>query len=154
MRSSFLALRLLLARSTRRWRTSYKLFKLVGGVSRSSRLRRLNRLHSSSNKLRRLHNKAAMLVTSLQCSKGRLPLRFSLYPCVKLAQPSLFNSTYLVVYPVQLAVNACVLPSLVFLCSPFAFLWNGVHLLLSPAASHSGWEDHMQSDSFHYMHHR
>ena len=25
---------------------------------------------------------------------------------------------------------ACVLPSLVFLASPFAFLWNGVHLLV------------------------
>ena len=29
----------------------------------------------------------------------------------------------------------------------------GMHLLLSPAASHSGWEDHMQSDQFHYIHH-
>ena len=61
----------------------------------------------------------------------------------------------LCMHPVEhLYYYACVLPSLVFLCSPFAFLWNGVHLLLSPAASHSGWEDHMQSDSFHYMHHR
>ena len=49
---------------------------------------------------------------------------------------------------------ACVLPSLVFYCSPFAFVWNGVHLLLSPAASHSGYEDHFQSDIFHYLHHR
>ena len=24
--------------------------------------------------------------------------------------------------------------------------FNGVHLMLSPAASHSGFEDHMQSD--------
>ena len=32
-------------------------------------------------------------------------------------------------------------------------LWNGVHLLISPAASHSGWEDHFQSDQFHYLHH-
>ena len=23
-----------------------------------------------------------------------------------------------------------------------------------PAASHSGWEDHMQSDQYHYLHHR
>jgi hypothetical protein len=37
--------------------------------------------------------------------------------------------------------------------SPFIFLWNGMHLLLSPAASHSGWEDHFQSDQFHYLHH-
>lgn len=48
---------------------------------------------------------------------------------------------------------ACVLPSLVFYCSPFAFVWNGIHLLLSPAASHSGYEDHSQSDLFHYLHH-
>ena len=49
---------------------------------------------------------------------------------------------------------ACVLPSLVFYCSPYAFVWNGIHLLLSPAASHSGYEDHFQSDIFHYLHHR
>lgn len=49
---------------------------------------------------------------------------------------------------------SCVLPSLVFTLSPYAFVWNGVHLLLSPAASHSGWEDHFQSDVFHYLHHR
>jgi sterol desaturase/sphingolipid hydroxylase (fatty acid hydroxylase superfamily) len=48
---------------------------------------------------------------------------------------------------------ACVLPSLIFYCSPYAFVWNGVHLLLSPAASHSGYEDHSQSDLFHYLHH-
>lgn len=29
-----------------------------------------------------------------------------------------------------------------------------MHLLLSPAASHSGYEDHFQSDVFHYLHHR
>ena len=101
---------------------------------------------------------------------------------------------------------ACVVPSLVFLCSPFAFLWNGaslppparpvsaasfesvhrfcseakanqyhrttlhlstchyyiyivfaaagVHLLLAPGASHSGYEDHFQADGYHYFHHR
>jgi len=40
------------------------------------------------------------------------------------------------------------------LASPFHLLWNGVHLLLAPGASHSGWEDHFQADDFHYMHHR
>lgn len=49
---------------------------------------------------------------------------------------------------------ACILPNLIFYCSPFALVWNGVHLLLSPAASHSGYEDHFQSDLFHYLHHR
>ena len=44
---------------------------------------------------------------------------------------------------------SCVAPSLFFRLSPFQMLWNGVHLLLSPGASHSGWEDHVQSDQFH-----
>jgi sterol desaturase/sphingolipid hydroxylase (fatty acid hydroxylase superfamily) len=61
----------------------------------------------------------------------------------------------LCMHPVEhLYYYSCILPSLFFTCSPFAFLWNGVHLLLSPAASHSGWEDHFQSDAYHYMHHR
>lgn len=61
----------------------------------------------------------------------------------------------LCMHPVEhLYYFACVGPSLILYCSPFAFLWNGVHLLLSPAASHSGYEDHFQSDVFHYMHHR
>lgn len=45
-------------------------------------------------------------------------------------------------------------PSVYWHASPFQFLWNGVHLILSPAASHSGWEDHWQSDQFHAAHHR
>jgi sterol desaturase/sphingolipid hydroxylase (fatty acid hydroxylase superfamily) len=61
----------------------------------------------------------------------------------------------LCMHPVEhLYYYACILPSLVFYVSPYAFLWNGVHLLLSPAASHSGYEDHFQSDMFHYLHHR
>jgi sterol desaturase/sphingolipid hydroxylase (fatty acid hydroxylase superfamily) len=61
----------------------------------------------------------------------------------------------LCMHPVEhLYYYACMAPSLVFYCSPFAFVWNGVHLLLSPAASHSGYEDHFQSDVFHYLHHR
>lgn len=61
----------------------------------------------------------------------------------------------LCMHPVEhLYYFACVLPSLILYCSPYAFIWNGVHLLLSPAASHSGYEDHFQSDLFHYLHHR
>jgi sterol desaturase/sphingolipid hydroxylase (fatty acid hydroxylase superfamily) len=61
----------------------------------------------------------------------------------------------LCMHPIEhLYYYSCILPSLFFVCSPFTFLWNGVHLLLSPAASHSGWEDHFQSDTFHYLHHR
>jgi len=61
----------------------------------------------------------------------------------------------LCMHPVEhLYYYACIAPSLLFVCSPFAFLWNGVHLLLSPGASHSGYEDHFQSDAFHYLHHR
>ena len=61
----------------------------------------------------------------------------------------------LCMHPIEhLYYYACIAPSLIFYCSPFAFVWNGVHLLLSPAASHSGFEDHFQSDIFHYLHHR
>lgn len=61
----------------------------------------------------------------------------------------------LCMHPVEhLYYYSCVLPSLIFTMSPYAFVWNGVHLLLAPAASHSGWEDHFQSDAFHYLHHR
>jgi sterol desaturase/sphingolipid hydroxylase (fatty acid hydroxylase superfamily) len=60
----------------------------------------------------------------------------------------------LCMHPVEhLYYYSCILPSL-FYCSPHAFLWNGVHLLLAPAASHSGWEDHFHSDAYHYLHHR
>lgn len=61
----------------------------------------------------------------------------------------------LTMHPVEhLYYYACILPSLFLFNSPFLFLWNGVHLLLSPGASHSGYEDHFQSDQYHYLHHR
>jgi hypothetical protein len=45
-------------------------------------------------------------------------------------------------HPIEhLYYYACILPSLVFFLSPFAFIWNGVHLLLAPGASHSGASD-------------
>jgi len=60
----------------------------------------------------------------------------------------------LTMHPVEhLYYFACLAPSLWWGGSPFLFLFNGYHLLLSPAASHSGWEDHFQSDQFHYLHH-
>mmetsp|Transcript_96142 Transcript_96142/g.170628 ORF Transcript_96142/g.170628 Transcript_96142/m.170628 type:complete len:494 (+) Transcript_96142:67-1548(+) len=49
---------------------------------------------------------------------------------------------------------ACAGPALYVKASPFAFMWFGIHLLISPAASHSGFEDNFQSDQFHYLHHR
>jgi len=61
----------------------------------------------------------------------------------------------LCMHPIEhLYYYACIAPSLFMFLSPFAFMWNGVHLLISPAASHSGWEDHWQSDQYHYLHHR
>eukprot|EP00656_Telonema_subtile_P041554 TRINITY_DN4675_c0_g1_i2.p1 TRINITY_DN4675_c0_g1~~TRINITY_DN4675_c0_g1_i2.p1 ORF type:complete len:253 (+),score=57.93 TRINITY_DN4675_c0_g1_i2:161-919(+) len=57
-------------------------------------------------------------------------------------------------HPVEhLYYFACYTPLLYVLASPFAIMWMGMHLLLSPAASHSGWEDHFQSDQYHYLHH-
>lgn len=66
---------------------------------------------------------------------------------------------------------SCLGPSFLLYTTPFAFMqeysiykisiiviitnrWNGVHLLISPAAGHSGWEDHIQGDQYHYIHHR
>ena len=61
----------------------------------------------------------------------------------------------LCMHPVEhLYYYSCVGPSLVCLMSPLGMYWNLIHLLISPAASHSGWEDHFQSDQFHYLHHR
>eukprot|EP00325_Prymnesiales_sp_UTEX-LB-985_P002946 CAMPEP_0174713438 /NCGR_PEP_ID=MMETSP1094-20130205/14103_1 /TAXON_ID=156173 /ORGANISM="Chrysochromulina brevifilum, Strain UTEX LB 985" /LENGTH=436 /DNA_ID=CAMNT_0015912617 /DNA_START=149 /DNA_END=1459 /DNA_ORIENTATION=+ len=61
----------------------------------------------------------------------------------------------LCMHPVEhLYYYACILPSLLFCTSPFALLWNGVHLILAPGASHSGYEDHWQADAYHYFHHR
>jgi sterol desaturase/sphingolipid hydroxylase (fatty acid hydroxylase superfamily) len=37
--------------------------------------------------------------------------------------------------------------------NPFAFLFCFVHLTLAPGCGHSGWEDHFQSDQYHYLHH-
>jgi len=60
----------------------------------------------------------------------------------------------LCMHPIEhLYYFACFLPSVYVFASPFALMWNGVHLLLSPAASHSGFEDNFQSDQFHYLHH-
>jgi len=49
---------------------------------------------------------------------------------------------------------SCLGPSLILLGSPFLLLWNGIHLLLTPGAGHSGWEDALQSNQYHYLHHR
>lgn len=38
--------------------------------------------------------------------------------------------------------------------TPLALMFCGVHLLFSPAAAHSGFEDHWGSDQYHYLHHR
>ena len=46
------------------------------------------------------------------------------------------------------------IPSLYFAqLSPLVFLWNFVHLSISPGAGHSGWEDHFQADQYHFIHH-
>eukprot|EP00039_Didymoeca_costata_P023340 m.6765 g.6765 ORF g.6765 m.6765 type:complete len:469 (-) comp3580_c0_seq1:124-1530(-) len=60
----------------------------------------------------------------------------------------------LCMHPIEhLYYFSCFAPSLISGLSPFILMWNGIHLLISPAASHSGWEDHFQSDQFHYLHH-
>ena len=37
--------------------------------------------------------------------------------------------------------------------SPFLFYWCFFQLAISPACGHSGWEDHFQSNQYHYCHH-
>lgn len=48
----------------------------------------------------------------------------------------------------------CYAPCLLFHLHPIILFWMGVHLLLAPAASHSGFEDHFSADLVHYLHHR
>lgn len=58
-------------------------------------------------------------------------------------------------HPIEhLLYFACAGPALYMRASPFFLMWMGMHLLISPAASHSGFEDHFQSDQYHYLHHR
>eukprot|EP01130_Rhizamoeba_saxonica_P016199 TRINITY_DN7446_c0_g1_i2.p1 TRINITY_DN7446_c0_g1~~TRINITY_DN7446_c0_g1_i2.p1 ORF type:complete len:332 (+),score=30.55 TRINITY_DN7446_c0_g1_i2:332-1327(+) len=60
----------------------------------------------------------------------------------------------LCMHPIEhLYYISCVGVSLFIWKHPFLMLWNAVHLLISPAAAHSGWEDAMQSDVFHFIHH-
>eukprot|EP00036_Acanthoecidae_sp_10tr_P012435 CAMPEP_0206285448 /NCGR_PEP_ID=MMETSP0106_2-20121207/103_1 /ASSEMBLY_ACC=CAM_ASM_000206 /TAXON_ID=81532 /ORGANISM="Acanthoeca-like sp., Strain 10tr" /LENGTH=438 /DNA_ID=CAMNT_0053715965 /DNA_START=24 /DNA_END=1340 /DNA_ORIENTATION=+ len=57
-------------------------------------------------------------------------------------------------HPVEhLYYFSCLAPSVWFAAHPIVMLFNGIHLVLSPACSHSGFEDHVQSDQFHYLHH-
>eukprot|EP00759_Apiculatamorpha_spiralis_P025936 PhF_6_TR29175/c1_g1_i2/m.42666 len=49
---------------------------------------------------------------------------------------------------------ASVMPSVLLYASPLHCVWNAMHFLVAPAAGHSGYEDHFQSDVFHYYHHR
>ena len=49
---------------------------------------------------------------------------------------------------------SCVSLSLYITASPFLVVWNLIHAVLAPAAGHSGYEDHWQSDQFHHIHHQ
>eukprot|EP01065_Artemidia_motanka_P013021 TRINITY_DN17181_c0_g1_i1.p1 TRINITY_DN17181_c0_g1~~TRINITY_DN17181_c0_g1_i1.p1 ORF type:complete len:503 (+),score=132.94 TRINITY_DN17181_c0_g1_i1:60-1568(+) len=60
----------------------------------------------------------------------------------------------LCMHPIEhLYYLGCAGPAAYMHASPFVVYWNLVHLLISPAASHSGWEDNMQSDQYHFLHH-
>uniref|UniRef100_A0A6B2LCL5 Fatty acid hydroxylase domain-containing protein n=1 Tax=Arcella intermedia TaxID=1963864 RepID=A0A6B2LCL5_9EUKA len=47
----------------------------------------------------------------------------------------------------------CLAPSLYFGLSPLILLWNGVHLMTSPAGAHSGYEDIFMNEQLHHIHH-
>lgn len=48
----------------------------------------------------------------------------------------------------------CYAPLLLIKHHPFVLFWMGMHTVLTPAASHSGYEDHFSADLYHYCHHR
>jgi hypothetical protein len=49
---------------------------------------------------------------------------------------------------------SCYAPCLLGGLHPFLLLRMGVHSVIAPAASHSGYEDHFSADVVHYLHHR
>jgi hypothetical protein len=61
----------------------------------------------------------------------------------------------LCMHPVEhLYCFTCYAPCLLLKLHPFVLFWMGFHVVLSPAASHSGYEDHFSADLGHYLHHR
>lgn len=61
----------------------------------------------------------------------------------------------LCMHPVEhLYYFTCYAPCLFGGIHPFILFWMGTHTLISPAAAHSGFEDHFSADLFHYLHHR
>eukprot|EP00756_Hemistasia_phaeocysticola_P018492 Hpha_TRINITY_DN155_c0_g1::TRINITY_DN155_c0_g1_i2::g.82301::m.82301 len=60
----------------------------------------------------------------------------------------------LTMHPIEhLYYFGCAGPAVYMHASPFVLYWNLIHALISPAASHSGWEDNFQSDQYHFLHH-
>ena len=49
---------------------------------------------------------------------------------------------------------SCYGPLLLMNVHPFVLFWMGFHTVITPAASHSGYEDHFSADLMHYLHHR
>eukprot|EP00466_Bigelowiella_natans_P002817 jgi/Bigna1/130471/aug1.11_g5179 len=62
----------------------------------------------------------------------------------------------LCMHPIEhLYYYSCFMTVLYLPAAPvFYFKWSGVHAMISPGASHSGYEDHWQSDQYHYLHHK
>ena len=61
----------------------------------------------------------------------------------------------LCMHPLEhLLYYTCYAPCLVGGLHPFILFWMGVHSVIAPAASHSGYEDHFSADTVHYLHHR
>ena len=61
----------------------------------------------------------------------------------------------LAMHPIEhLYYYTCYAPCLLGGFHPFVVFWMGVHVVISPAASHSGYEDHFSASLSHYLHHR
>jgi hypothetical protein len=77
----------------------------------------------------------------------------SMHPGERLPGRFLFTLSYSLAVEHLYYFSNAFIPALIAPTSPFVFLWLFVHLTFSPAAGHSGYEDHFQSDQYHYLHH-
>merc|ERR1719401_3141040 len=61
----------------------------------------------------------------------------------------------LCMHPVEhLIYFSCALvPTMYIRCSPLVYMFNFMHAGIAPGGGHSGFEDHWQSDQYHYVHH-
>ena len=75
-----------------------------------------------------------------------------MHPCEHLYYYTCYALVLVLSSPSTLAT--AIIPNFVSSTAPFLLFWTGLHVVISPAASHSGYEDHFSADLAHYLHHR